>query len=415
MVRLAYLLLWVFIFSVPWEGVIRVGGVSVVSRLTGVIALAITLLAVLLTGRLRRFHALHFAAMAFVLITGVELFLLGGNNKLPSKYLTFVQLFAMMWMMWQLAPSRRALYGLMLAYIVGSYAASIGTLLMFRSEAEVLRRFAVGGVDRNDLAMTLALAVPMAWYLASVYQRPLLRLFCRAYLPVGLLALGLTGSRGGMIVAFVALTIVPLSMTKLTPARVAAAMATLVLTGVLAAVYVPEKVVQRLATTQSDVESLSFGGRFRLWVAGLQAFVHKPLMGYGTGGYIHAIYPMLGDQSLVAHNSYLSVLVEEGIIGFLCYSAMLLTAAVAVMKLPRPERRFAQVQLASLYLAMAPLTWEDRKSVWIILGVLVGLSQAAVSLRRPSAQAASAPLEPVPRPPRRGVLPGTRASSGAQR
>jgi hypothetical protein len=127
-VRLAYLLPWVFISLVPWEGVIRIGGVSVASRLTGVVALAITLLAVLFTGRLRRFDALQFATIALVFTAGFELLLMGGNNKLPGKYCT------------------------------------LATLLLFRSQAGILRRFAMGGVDSNDLAMTLALARPMAWY-----------------------------------------------------------------------------------------------------------------------------------------------------------------------------------------------------------------------------------------------------------
>jgi O-antigen ligase len=264
----------------------------------------------------------------------------------------------------------------MLAYVSGAYTAAVATLVLFRHEADVLRRFAVGGVDPNDLAMKLALAVPMAWYLGSVYEKPWLRLFCRAYLPVGLLALGLTGSRGGMIVAFVALSIIPLSMDRLTPGRLVTALGILTLTGALAAAFVPDAVVHRLATTQNEVESASFGGRFKLWVAGLHAFTFKPLMGYGTGGFVAAIYSQLGAQSLVAHNSFISILVEEGIVGLVLYCIMLYAAVAAVMRLPRRERRFGQVLMAALLLALSPLTWEDVKPVWFILAVLVGLSQA---------------------------------------
>jgi O-antigen ligase len=401
---IAYAFLWLFVFCVPWEGVIRISGVSVASRATGALALGITMLVVLMTGRLRRWNVMHVAALVFILCAGLTLLMRTGNPKMPAKYYTFVQLFAVLWMLWQLAPTRRALYGLMFSYVLGSYAASVATILLYRSQAGLLRRFAVGGVDPNDLAMTLALAVPMAWYLGTVYRHPILRFVSRAYLPVGLLALGLTGSRGGMIVAFVSLSIIPLSMTKLTPGRLTTALATLVLTGALAAVYVPDKVVERLATTQNEVESASFGGRFKLWVAGLNAFTQKPLMGYGTGGFVGAIYSQLGDRSLVAHNSYISVLVEEGIIGFLCYAIMLLSAVAALRKLPRVERRFAQVLLGSTLLAMSPLTWEDRKPVWLILGVIMGLAHAAVV---PPAAVPVAPptLRPRPQLVRREAAP----------
>lgn len=375
MTAIAYAALWLFVFALPWEGVIRMGGVSIASRASGALALVVCVLTVFISGRLRRWHGLHFAALAFVLSAGLGLLLGGVSDKLPNKYFTFVQLFAVLWMIWELAKTPRALQGLMLAYVTGAYAAAVATLVLFRHEAGVLRRFAVGGVDPNDLAMTLALAVPMAWYLGSVYEKPWLRLFCRGYLPVGLLALGLTGSRGGMIVAFVALSIIPLSMDKLTPGRLVTALCILMLTGILAAAFVPDVVVHRLATTQNEVESASFGGRFRLWVAGLHAFTYRPLMGYGTGGFIAAIYSQLGAQSLVAHNSFISILVEEGIVGLVLYCIMLYAVVAAVMKLPRRERRFGQVMMAALLLAMSPLTWEDRKPVWFILAVLVGLSQ----------------------------------------
>ena len=47
--------------------------------------------------------------------------------------------------------------------------------------------------------MILALAIPMAWYLGLTYRQPLLRWICRGYVPLCVVAIGLTGSRGGVI------------------------------------------------------------------------------------------------------------------------------------------------------------------------------------------------------------------------
>lgn len=379
MTSLAYAALWLFVFCLPWEGVIRINGVAVASRITGIVALAIALLAVVISGRFRRWHPFHVAGLLFVVSAGAELFFYHTGERLPAKFYTYIQLFVVLWMIWELAPSRARLFGLLTAYVFGAYAAALDTIMVYRTEEGALRRFAAGGVDPNDLAMTLALALPMAWYLGSTCRRPLLRWLCRAYLPIGLFAIGLTGSRGGMLTTVVALLIVPLSMTRLTPGRLATAIAMLGLSGALAVAYVPDKVVARLATTQTDVEDLRFGGRFKLWVAGLRAFTQKPMLGYGTAGFISAIYPELGQASQVAHNSYLSVLVEQGIVGFLFYMAMIVAVWRAVLRLPRSERRFALVQLATLAIAMLPLTWEDRKPVWFILAAVVGLSQVPVT------------------------------------
>lgn len=414
MISLAYAALWIFVFSLPWEGVIRISGVAVVSRVTGMLALALALLAVVISGRFRRWHVLHVAALLFVIWAGGVLLIVYNPAVIPKKFWTFVQLFLMLWMIWELAPSRQRQLGLLTAYVLGAYVAAVDTIMLYRREAGELRRFAAGGGDPNDLAMTLALALPMAWYLGMTYHRPILRWVCRGFLPVGIVALGLTGSRGGMLAAIVGLLIVPLSMTKLSPGRLATAIAILTISGALAVAYVPDTIVQRLSTTGSEVEQVRFGGRFKLWVAGLRAFTYKPVIGYGTAGFIPAITPRLGPMSQVAHNSFLSVLVEEGLVGLLLYLLMIVAVFRALLHLPGPERRFALILLATLMVAMLPLTWEDRKSVWFILAALLGLSQAHVArLRGPTREprpiravpivgqsVAARSLEPLPASPR---------------
>jgi O-antigen ligase len=99
-------------------------------------------------------------------------------------------------------------------------------------------------------------------------------------------------------------------------------------------------------------------------------------MGYGPGAYKPAITPQLGALAQVAHNSYISVLVEQGLVGFVLYYTMVATVWYAVLKLPLLERRFSLVLLSTLAIAMAPLTWEDHKNVWYILAVLLGLTRA---------------------------------------
>jgi O-antigen ligase len=398
MTTIAYLALWSFIFTIPWEGVIRVSGVSIVSRVAGVIALGITLLAVVINGRLRRWHGFHFAAMLFIMCCAVSIFLFSFSPKIPNKFFTYIQLFAVLWMMWELAPTRRSVHGLLLAYVMGAYVASLSTIAMARTQAGLLRRFAVGGIDPNDLAMTLALALPMAWYLGLVLRRPILRWLCRAYVPIGLLVVGLTASRGGMIVAALALTVIPLTMLRLTPGRLIGAIAMVGLAAVLAVKYVPETAIARLATTTTEIEDARFGGRFKLWQAGLEAYRDKPLMGYGTSAFVLAIYPKLGMQSQVAHNSYISVLVEQGLVGFTLYAGMLLAAVLATQRMALLDRRFARVLLAATFLAMAPLTWEDRKPVWFILAAVVGLAQGAMAAPGAASRAA-APVPEVRRPP----------------
>jgi O-antigen ligase len=305
-------------------------------------------------------------------------------QEIPAKFYTYIQLLLVLWMIWELAPSRQRVLGLMTGYVLGAYLAAFDTILSSRKAVSEAARFAAGGADPNENAMVLALALPMAWYLGTVYRQPLLRLLCRAYLPVAIVAVGLTGSRGGMLASVTGLVIVPLTMTRLSPTKLALAIVILAVSGALAVKYVPDKLLERLASTGAEVEDLRFGGRFKLWRAGLHAFTAKPVMGYGTSGFKNAVAPILGPITQVAHNSFLSVLVEQGLMGLLFYSSMFIAVFLSLLRLPVLERRFGLVLLATLGVTMLPLTWENAKPVWFTLAALLGLAHSRPASREPA-------------------------------
>jgi O-antigen ligase len=207
-----------------------------------------------------------------------------------------------------------------------------------------------------------------------------------------------------MVAATVALLIVPLSMTRLTPGRLISAMIMLLAAGALAVAYVPETTIERLSTIGTEVEGGRIGGRAKLWRAGLQAYAQHPIAGFGTGHFKSAITPILGPAAQVAHNSFVSVLVEQGIVGFTLYMAMLFAVFRSVMRLRGMDRRFALVLLVTLCVTMLPLTWEDRRVVWIVMALLLGFSQARMAWRAPAPQ----PV-PVRAPPVRARVHGARA------
>jgi O-antigen ligase len=376
MTRIAYAFLWLFVFSLPWERFLVLPGVAIISRVTGGLAVGLALLAVVVSGRFRRWHNLHIFGLLFWLWAGACFLVYHSGDRLPAKYWTYGQLLLVLWMVWELAATEARQRGLLTAYVVGGYVAALDTLLIYRQQAGAMRRFAAGGADPNDMAMVLALALPMAWYLGLTSRNTLIRWLGRGFLPLGLLAIGLSGSRGGMVAATVALLIVPLSMTKLTPGRMISAMVMLMAGGMLAVAYVPETTIERLATIGTEVEGGRIGGRGKLWRAGLQAYAEHPIAGFGTGHFKSAITPILGPAAQVAHNSFISVLVEQGIVGFTLYLAMLWALLTSILRLPGLDRRFALVLLVTLFITMLPLTWEDRRVVWIVMAMLLGFSQA---------------------------------------
>jgi O-antigen ligase len=372
MTSLAYAALWVFTFAIPWENIIVIPGIGTISRLLGMVAVGFAVLAAVMSGRLRRPQPFHVAAVLFVICAGFGVFRTADEGRAIGKFGTYLQLLLVLWMVWELAPTFRKQRGLLLAYVLGAYVAAVNTVLVYRSSLGTPSgRFAAQGFDPNDLGMTLALALPMAWYLGMTHRQPLLRWACRAYLPLGLVAIGLTGSRGALVASIVALVIVPVSMTQLSPGRMAAGVFLLFASGAAAVTFIPASSWERYGATRAEAAAGvgNLNSRLVVWKMGLRAFSEKPILGYGTSGFNWAVRSQ-------SHNSYLSVLVEQGIVGFVLYAMMFITVFIRVMRMPTMERRFALVLLATLAVAMLPLVWDDRKPVWLILALLTAIAAA---------------------------------------
>ncbi len=156
-----------------------VPGLGIISRITGMLALGVRVAVAVISGRLRRWHGFHVAALLFVIGSPWGCCSLHSGERLPDKFWTFVQLFLMVWMIWELAPSRRAHWDFC-CLCARRLLRGLGQITAVSSRRRALYgATAAGGVDANDLAMTLALALPMAWYLGMIYRQPLLRWICR--------------------------------------------------------------------------------------------------------------------------------------------------------------------------------------------------------------------------------------------
>ena len=178
MTNIAYAALWLFCLAVPMENVIVIPGFGTISKLMGMVALLLTALATVINARVRRIQTFHILAVLFVVLAGLGVFRSIDEPRAITKFITYFQLLLVLWMIWELAPSFQRQRGLLLAYVCGAYVSATSTFMDYREGLHIRKavaRFATGAFDPNDLGMTLALAIPMAWYLAVTERRPLIR------------------------------------------------------------------------------------------------------------------------------------------------------------------------------------------------------------------------------------------------
>ncbi len=374
--RLAFLVLWLFVFSIPSEKSLELPGFGTFTRLIGFIAMGLGVLAVLIERRVRIPSAFHAAMAVYMTWAAFTARWTLSMEWTAFRLNTFFQLFIMVLLIFQLANTEGRVHALLNAYVLGAFVPGIDTVRNYLSgQMSYYQRYSLTNTEPNDLAVTLALSLPISYYLFLRGRGPLRLVYLIQIMAVCVNVL-LTASRAGSLAMLLALSVVLWTFRELTPRmRVGLTALACVLVAVVVAL-VPATSWSRLATVGSEVTSGTLNSRTVIWGAGWENFTDQPFLGVGLGAYPEGLAHLLGHPRVpanftpVAHNTFLSVLVETGLIGFVCFAFMLAILVAFAWGMPDLGRPVWLTMLAVWGLAVMSLTWEDRKPTWFIFAIL---------------------------------------------
>ena len=375
----AFASLWLMVFAMPWEDAITIPGFGTSVRLIGMVALALGVLAILERGRVRQPALGHVIMILFVAMAGLSfLWSLYPEGTLVEAF-SYAQLFTMVWLIWELAADLQKQMQLMQAYVLGTFVSGLDTVYLFLAHQEsVYQRYAGAKLDANDLGLIMALSVPMSYYLL-IHNKGWIVWVCRVQLILAGTTILLTASRGASLATAVALTIVPLTQARLNGRQRVALVLTIVLLISGALYFVPATSWERLATLPTEFAQGTFTGRTIIWKAGWEIFRSHPFFGIGANAFRIVVSRVLtdpirdgeADGAPPAHNTFLSVLVEQGVLGFAIFCAMLIALAASLRGMPPFPQRLWIVSLAVWIVGVSSLTWEMRKPTWFFFGLLM--------------------------------------------
>ena len=380
--RIAFGALWVQVFVLPWELFFFFPGIGTLGRFAGIVALSLGLFDVLRRGRPRPLTRFHVLIGLFVWWAGMSIFWSVDPHATYQRLWTYVQLALLTWLIWEFARTPDRQSDLLQAYVLGAYVSAFDTLGHFLSGTMVTTdRFAATGFNPNDLGFTLVLAIPMAWYLALARRGKVTLWLNLLYLPIGMIAVLLTASRGAFIPSLATFLIIPWTLSRHSWISRLAICGLLVMSGYFVLRFVPDYSWARLATASEEIQSGDLNERREIWAAGLQAFGQHPVVGVGAGAFDAAVQPTL-IISRPPHQTFLSVLVGQGLIGLLLFLSIFAVALAPVRRMPAVPRAFWLIVFLTLAIGLQPRTWDYRKQLWFILGTLAAQG-ASMCAREP--------------------------------
>jgi O-antigen ligase len=401
--RIAWILLLLLAFAIPWEYSLDLGEpLGNVARIAGLLVLLAAIPAIFQACRIRTPNAFCWFTLALYLWFCCTCFWSIDSVVTLEKLRGYFQEMMIVWLVWEFADTPADLRNLLRATVAGSWVLATLTLLAFRSPEAIATgqiRFAAYGQDPNEVARFLDLGFPLVALLVHCERRWPLRLMAIGFLPLGIVAVLLTASRSGFLAALVALAGCFLLLAHGHGRRVAAVL--FALPPFLAALWfiVPRGTIDRLATIPEQLRSGDLNQRLNIWSAGWKAFVHAPLFGTGVGSFVVAAHLSPIDT---AHNTVLSIAVGGGLCALLLASLLLILAVRATLQTGGALRLALFTCMLVWAVTSLIATVEENRTTWLLFGLI--LVAARLSEDDPRGLVAcfrSAPSRPIaaPAPP----------------
>lgn len=367
--RLAWVLLLGLAFAIPWEYSLDLGPpLGNIARILGLVLLLVMAPAVLQAGRIRRLHSIHWLALLMLAWYTLSFFWSIDPQTTVVQLRGNVQVFLIAWYVWELAESPREFRWLLRASLAGCCVLALLTIANFAAPAAAGQvRFVAEGQDPNDVARFLVFGFPLGVLLVRAEARWGDKLLVLVCLPLGVIGVLLTASRGGLIAAALALggcgILLARNRTRTTVVLVMA----LPLATAAFWMVAPQGTIDRLFSIYQQFTGGNLNQRLNIWAAGWQAFVHAPFAGYGAGTFVSAAGLAPIDT---AHNSALSIAVEGGIVGLMLVTAIAAAAAATLAGLRGAVRiALGTVFLVWLVTSIAATVQENRMT-WMLLGLI---------------------------------------------
>ncbi len=365
--KLAFLTTLFFIFSIPWGNALWDG----LTKVIGFIAFGLVGLSVITSGFKSTFSLFHFFIALFVAWQIISLSwspdLINGEYFLSST----VQLIIIAFLITLIIENREDLLLSYQSYLLGNLVGSGIIIYNYLNGIESLyyQRYAIPVLDIDGQSIMLALALPIAAYLATQTTNKLIKLFYTTAIPTVLFAIFLTGTRTAAIIAIIGIFYWLFTYRKSSP-RVKIIFFIVFVCALAMAVYLaPEESIERILSSSQSISSGTLNNRTGIWTAAIEQWKSAPIAGHGIGSLTYVLSSLHVEYN-GAHNTYIHLLTESGIIGLGIYLAIIAIIIIYILHTDLSEKAFLFSLLFMILVSQITQHTHFNKETWFALTML---------------------------------------------
>lgn len=342
--------------------------ISIFSSIVPIIGL-VTIFAFLIKARnekikgVFRFSSPHLLALLlifWILITHPNAAWFGADR---NWIFTYLQLWVLMWLTGFLLDTPRKHHVLMWVFSLCTLISA--AVIVFQSgvieEIDPTNRASGLSPGANTAARYFVISFIFLYYLNTITKKVLIKLIAIAGLLISFLGVFYTVSRTGILLLGISVFLLFLLQSNFKNR-----------TTVLLVTFIAFSLLMVFSSSildfvQGIVPSISQGTdtvglRYALWEAGWEMFKDHPISGVGIGkfpmelrNYPNPSYSLFFRKGLVAHNMYVSMLAETGIIGLTLFMSLIIATLANLIK----SRKRADPTLKSI------------ANVWLIVLIII--------------------------------------------
>lgn len=331
-----------------------------------------------------RFSSFHLIALLLLLWVFISHPAAAWSSGGRNWVFTFLQLFILAWFTGFLLTSPQKHHTLMWLFSLTAFISAVYAIIQGGNLSEIDPNIRAAGFSQgaNTATRYFVIAFTFFTYLFIATKTRILKVFLFAGIVATFIGVFYTASRSGIMLLAIAIILLVLLQSRV---KYRLEVGIISIVGLAFLLSFSENILRFVATIFPSISqgTDTVGLRYALWKAGFQMWLDNPIAGIGIGMfpsqlklYPNPQYSYYFSHGLVAHNMYVSMLAETGIIGAFLFLALLISALVNFIKARKlADKTFSGIQrtwfIVFIVMLAGGITKTDQvdKLLWLCMGV----------------------------------------------